>query len=544
MSLYTRVRRVVELENPSDTAVIGKYLVECQLASGGTELKIRPTALEPDSGRVVARLGSAVARVAKVDAWMRERLEGGESISLSLPMLPAPAGARARGRPQLGEIVAPLLVFGRDRPAPLFPYQRVGVRRLLRSSRLLLADDMGLGKTIQVIAAIQRLVRHGRAERVLVVAPSSLLLNWTREFKRWAPEICVRLAGGGRARDVFSESWGFAHVLVTNYEQMRDPPIESRSAPPDLLILDEAHRIKNWKAQATQGLRQLDPGIVWALSGTPLERDQLDLAGLLAFLVPERFGKADSSAPPWLLRAKARDYVLRREKEAVLQDLPGLSFRVERVSLGPTQLSEYSRVLANAQRSGGGLSTFSELRTLCDYDPNSGESAKNQRLVELLEQICNDLGEKAVVFSYLLEPLRLLWKSLRKAQLPTTRVFEGDLDLNERESLLDGFREFDRGGVLLASLRAAGEGLTLTEANHVLFLNRWWNPSANSQAVDRVNRIGQTKPVTVYYLEAADTVEDRLAEILEGKEMLFDEVVSRLSEGDPDRLLTGPTNGR
>ncbi len=422
----------------------------------------------------------------------------------------------------------PLLTAERRR-LPLYVYQKAGVRRLLKAQRLLLADDMGLGKTIQVIVAAKRLLEQGRIRRLLVMAPTSLLRNWAIEFGRWAPEVCVRIAGASSARDAFESLWGKAHVMITNYEQNRKPFDAIVQKPPELLILDEAHRVKNWQSQVAAGVGRIEADWVWALTGTPLEKDELDVIGLMSLLMPSVFSSRDRDLAPWMLRAKIRPYVLRREKGDVLSDLPPIEYRMERVELLPRQRAAYARTAAEMGTTNNTLSVFSRLREICDYDRITRDSAKIDRAVEIIEDVCSRPNCKAVVFSYLLEPLRLLGLRLADVDVPVCGIYEGSLNAKQRQTLLDDFYSVKR-GVLLASMRAAGEGLSLVDANHVLLINRWWNPSANKQAIDRVHRIGQRRAVTVYVLEATNTVEDRLAEMLAGKEGLFDEVVSRLRQ--------------
>ena len=189
----------------------------------------------------------------------------------------------------------------------------------------------------------------------------------------------------------------------------------------------------------------------------------------------------------------------------------------------------YEKAQATVASAPSVLAALSVLRTLCDYDPHTGTSAKLDRATDVIRYLCIERGEKAVVFSYLLRPLDILETRLENEHgLSCVGIFQGKLTSNERTVMLAKFRNM-KAGVLLASTRAAGEGVTLTDANNVLLINRWWNPSSNSQAIDRVHRIGQTRPVAVYVFEAVGTIEERLAEILSGKEELFDDVVGRLA---------------
>ena len=527
MRAYREAERVVAAHLPG-ASELAHYRIRCGARKGHAVCSITPTDISADRDRVAARFSHALTRACELDDWVAGRLRQGGRVSVSLPSLVHSASAHVRSRPKLGDSLLPLLTE-QSVELPLYPYQRAGVSRLLRAKRLLLADDMGLGKTLQVVASLKKLLESGRVYRVLVVAPTSLLTNWAVECLKWAPEISVRVGGGATARATIRACWNYAHVIITNYEQLRSVPKPLTVRMPDVVVLDEAHRVRSWENQAVRGIRRLKPEYMWALTGTPLEKGRIDLVGLMSLLVPGGFRRRDERLPPWLLRAKIRPYTLRREKAHVLAELPSITFRPEHVNLSEKQRRRYDEVLRDAHSAGNPVALFGQLRTLCDYDPKSGESGKLDRVVELLEDIVEG-EQKAIVFSYLLEPLRLLGNRLKRRGLPFCGIYEGQLNAVARQRMIEAFRSLPGGGALLASLRAAGEGLTLTEAQHVVLINRWWNPSSNAQAIDRVHRIGQRRPVTVYYLQATETIEERLSELLADKEEIFEETVAALAE--------------
>ncbi len=414
----------------------------------------------------------------------------------------------------------------------LYPFQREGVAWLLRNRKAILADDMGLGKTIQVIGAIRRLYRYNRIRSCLIIAPGTLLANWLAEADKWAPELITqRLEFTNRTFTpaLWRSAVARAHVLLASYEDLRGLWDDLQDQPPDLIVADEAHRLRKAESIAHQAMRQIAAPQVWALTGTPVERDAQDLACLLSLLDPRRFAIDDHRHGIEAMRARARPYLLRRTKDRVLPELPEVTEHIVTVNLHPAQRHAYNLVASSIGRRSeeGYLATFNKLRSICDIDPETGESAKLDRAVQLVESARAE-GCKTVVFSYMLDPLRQLHKRLATAAGDIATMLTGEQSLDQRKRSVHRFKTQPGCWVLLASTRVASEGLTLTEANRVIFVNRWWNPSTNSQAVDRVVRIGQRKPVTVHYLTCANTVEDRLQPLLDRKEMTFEQLVEAL----------------
>lgn len=490
----------------------------------------------------------------ELDVTIRRRRARGETVEVRIPR-PDPWRGRAyvssveeyrRLRLGVGHLIRPW-VLGHEELTPpplgsLYAFQRDGVEWMLsRPGGLILADDMGLGKTVQVITAVRLLMNRARIRRILVLCPKSLLPNWDAEFLKWAPELGVAtVTPPARIKEAAWRALTWRrHVLLTNYEQMRAPPEVLRSQPPDLIIADEAHRLRKRAAKLTTGVIELRPGRFWAVTGTPLERDADDLATLLSVIQPLRFSARDAALHPSSLRAQARPFVLRRRKSEVLKELPPVRDTVEHIGLTPAQERAYRRTIAEVRQAGDGgneLALLTRLREICDFDRSSGHSSKADRIMDLLPRI-RDSGEKAVVFSYLLEPLRALQTRVQRSiGLRASRLLVGDMTGEERDRAVQEFREDPEVLVLLASTRVAGEGLTLVEANHAFLFNQWWNPSTNRQATDRIVRIGQKKDVRIYRFCCRDTIEERLETILENKSELFESAVEALA-GDPSQLL-------
>ncbi len=450
-----------------------------------------------------------------------------------------PAAYRALGL-DTGHLLRPWLL---EPPVldDLYPFQRAGVEWLVRrlGDGAILADDMGLGKTVQAVFAIRLLLGRAAIRSVLVACPKTLVEVWEAELARWAPELGVAvLSPPARIRD---QAWaalvGRRHVLVTNYEQLRDPPPALLEHRVDVLVADEAHRLRNVGARVTAGVDRLPRRCFWALTGTPVERDLEDLATLLSLIAPGRFAPSDRRLHPSSLRTAARPWILRRLKSAVLSELPPVIDRTEEIELGPDQAAEYSAAVARFRKQGkpgSELALLTELRKLCDLHEPSGSSSKIDRVMERLADIRRQ-GQKAVVFAHLLSPLRELERrAASEWGGRAVRRLIGSMAPAEREQAIREFRTDPDVLALAASSRVGGEGLTLVEANHVFLIDEWWNPSANDQVRDRVVRIGQKRTVHIWRFCCRGTIEEQLRKILESKRELFEDAVGRL---DPNAAL-------
>ena len=412
-------------------------------------------------------------------------------------------------------------------PARLHSYQWEGVSFLYQSQAALLADEMGLGKTVQTAVALA-LVLNARNEinRALIVAPTSLTTNWMVELSAWAPSLTVRrVQGVAAAREAFYLLP--IPVLVSSYEQIRHDGLDRiPSGAFDLVILDEAQRIKNRNSATAFACRLLPRKRAWALSATPLENDANDVASILSFL--------DSSVRPHLsqthLSDKLRSMMLRRRKSAVRAELPPVIFQELQIELTLPQRERYDQLWVNRvdaikeSAAGRNISTallglLTRLKSICNFDPVSDASSK----LDALRSIVEGAGESAriLVFSQFVETLR--WISAR-IDLPHG-FLTGSMSLPERATAMRRFREDPAPRGLLVSLRAGGVGLNLGEATHVVMFDRWWNPAVEVQAIYRAHRFCRDAPLHVVSFLVADSVEERISAILEEKEALFDEIV-------------------
>lgn len=472
-----------------------------------------------------------------------ERLESGGSVTLLSPQGHPPVirvthRSDRNGYFNLGELWR-WRFMNRTDTLPFKKHQSYGMRWLCRRPAAILADDMGLGKTMQAIAALEEMKRAHIINNSLVLCPKSLIGVWEAEIKLWAPTLCtVALYSSVDARD-----WNLiktqCHVAITNYEAIRGDRLDCESF--DLVIFDEVHKLKNPNSLNYLAAFQLNPRFSWGLSGTPMENHPGDLTAILHLLDRKRVSLSDRHLSPLSLRTLAANYVLRRQRTVVSDELPDVVEHTELIPLSPEQRRAYDATRArngSITTVGSWITLFNKLRDICDYDPETRKSAKVDRAVIIAGAI-RDIKGKVVVFSWRLDPLRLLRQAI-SSRFGTNSVamITGKTDSMTRLRIVTAFQSETDPFVLLCSIRSTAEGLTLHAANHVVFLNEWWNPAVNAQARDRVNRIGQKRTVHVYRLRSQGTVESKIDAILAPKEQLFQEIVARLA--DSKRISDDP----
>jgi len=446
---------------------------------------------------------------------------------------------RALKSPHL-PLLPPPVLDSDSRPG-LMPFQEEGVRVLLERDRVLLADDMGLGKTLQAIVALRVLFLKGEIQSALVVAPASVLDQWRRELLKWAPDLTAMIIRGSAT----DRRWQWdtpVHVTLVSYDTLRSDFSGSSSSsvgrkPWDVVVSDEAQRIKNRNStsDAVKGLKRRRS---WALTGTPVENDEEELASIMEFVdhVEGETHRRYSAGPA--LRSRHRELQLRRRKEDVLEDLPPKMVAKIPVELGASQRRSYDRAeqegivhlreLGRDVRVQHVLELITRLKQICNAEPETGESAKFEEIRGRIETLAAE-GNRALVFSQYRASgfgVEAVAEALRDFR-PLT--FTGAQSPEERRDIIDRFRRNDEHKVLVVSLRAGGVGLNLQEASYVFHLDRWWNPAVERQAEDRSHRFGQTVPVHVFKYSCVNTIEERIDRILEQKQELFDELVDDVS---------------
>lgn len=447
------------------------------------------------------------------------------------------------------------------------PYQAAGYSWLMRLASAglgaLLADDMGLGKTVQAIAALLRLKEEGLLRPAIVVAPVTVLSNWEAEIARFAPGLsAARHHGQARAktRDALVAILLSHDIILTSYQTLRADAALLAGMEYGAAILDEAQAVKNPGAAMARATRSLRARCRIALTGTPVENRPLDLWSHFAFLNPGLLGtrkeflasyekpiaEGDGEALE-SLRRRSAPFILRRTKEAVLDDLPPKEEIVRWIDLGPAQAAYYEALRRQCADSVGRsladrgvgrsavcvLEALLRLRqaaihpALVSEAHASIDGAKIADAAGLALRLVDE-GHRALVFSQFTSALALVRERLEAAGQAYEYL---DGQTRDRAERIARFQAGTGGGVFLLSLKAGGVGINLTNADYVLLLDPWWNPAAESQAVDRAHRMGQKKPVTVYRLVARGTIEEKVLLLQERKRGLVEGLVSDGPDG-------------
>jgi SNF2 family DNA or RNA helicase len=417
-------------------------------------------------------------------------------------------------------------------PFEPFPYQYQGVAFLYPRYAAVLADEMGLGKTMQSITAIRMLLRSGELRSILLICPKPLVTNWKREFGMWAPEIPISIIEGDANRRHWLWQQDGAPVKIANYELlMRDKEeVLGEGMHFDLVMLDEAQRIKNINNTTSEIVRAIPRTRNWALTGTPIENSPDDIVGIFEFLSP---GYMRTGMPAKRLGELARDYILRRTKEMVLTDMPPKMFRDAELDLSPEQRATYeiaeNEGVVNLNELGDSISIqhvfelVLRLKQICNFDPATGTSSKLERLEADLEEVAAS-GRKAIVFSQWVNSIEII---ARKLERFGPLQYHGKIPSKQRDPVLKQFKEDKSKHVILMSYGAGSVGLNLQFCEYVFLFDRWWNPAIEDQAINRAHRIGVAGPVTVTRMLALGTIEERINQILEHKRELFNSIMNQ-----------------
>jgi len=537
---------------PEDVEAAVKFLHE----NPGGEMKIGDAlrmAFSPTTGET----GLPILGI-DATGWAASLL--GEMEEQSMPMLDVPEGFQGTLR----------------------PYQRKGLSWLAFLDAIglgpCLADDMGLGKTIQLIALLLH-ERQGYREAVeagveaeevgptLLVVPMSIVGNWLRETRKFAPDLKV-LVHHGADRDTgeaFLDAAREADMVVTTYALANRDKDAIAKVDWRRVVLDEAQNIKNPAAKQSQAVRELEAPRRIVLTGTPLENRLSELWSIMDFCNPGFLGSSGEfrrafSVPieryrdkqrAQQLRSLVRPFILRRLKTdpTVISDLPEKLETKEFCRLTPEQATLYENTVKEMlgeveraegiRRRGVVLTTLIRLKQICDHPalilkdddpdadslPQASRSGKCIRLVEMLDEVLGS-GEQALVFTQFRQMGHLLSGMLRHAFDRDVMFLHGGVPQGQREKLVERFQKADGSApIFILSLKAGGVGLNLTAASHVFHFDRWWNPAVENQATDRAFRIGQKRTVNVHKFIIGGTLEERIDQMIESKVALAEDII-------------------
>ncbi len=431
--------------------------------------------------------------------------------------------------------------------AELRPYQLEGYRWLktLMHSGLggVLADDMGLGKTLQTITLILSALEENKDAKTLIIVPTSLIDNWINEINRFAPSIkCAAVAGNQDIRNQVFERRNDYQVFITSYGLVLNDMKTYQKMKFDILVLDEAQRIKNHLTKTAKEIKKIKAFHKFALTGTPIENNLSELWSIYNWLMPPLLKDYKSFKARYIthtdnleeLRLKISPFLLRRIKKDVLNELPEKTETTIKIELSDLQKKLYLayreealRLLAETNQVFNTLPILTRLRQVCchpgmfldDYRESTG---KLDILLDIIHELREE-GRRALVFSQFTTMLDIIKDELQKKNIEY-RIFDGRTPQKLRSSIIS---DFDSSGapVFLISLKAGGTGLNLTSADTVIHFDPWWNPSVEEQASARVYRIGQKKCVQIIYLIAKGTIEESINLVKHQKKELIDKII-------------------
>ena len=483
--------------------------------------------------------------------------------------------SQVRDRAELAKRIDQAFPDGPDSPAfkklikaPLYPYQRQGVLFAAKAGRCLLADDMGLGKTIEAIAAAEVLARTAGIERVLIVCPTSLKHQWQREIEKFIDRTAMVIEGlSARRAEGYAAD---AFFKITNYDVVFRDLDMIRQWSPELVILDEAQRIKNWQTRTAKSVKQLDSDYAFVLTGTPLENRLEELHSIVEFVDRFRLGPMfrflnehqhlDENGKVIGYRNLSRisetlsPILIRRTKDSVLQELPERMEKRFFVPMTDEQMQHHEENRAivarivHKWRRFGFLSEIDQRRLTCALqnmrmscdstyllDHTSDHGVKADELVTLLAEILEDPHAKAVIFSQWVRMHELIANRLANRKWGHV-MFHGSVPGPKRRGLIRQFQQ-DGDCRLFLSTDAGGVGLNLQNASVVVIVDQPWNPAVLEQRIGRVHRLGQHRPVRVVHFISQGTIEEGMLSLLAFKKSMFSGVL----DGGKDEVFLGGT---
>ena len=461
-------------------------------------------------------------------------------------------------------------------------YQLTGVKWLYNIYKSgfggILADEMGLGKSIQLIYLTKLIIKEKPKAKILIVAPTSLIYNWQKEFDKFGSELKYKVFAENKTQRLNElDNIDNINILITSYGLIRNDLGKYKEIPFELIAIDEAQNIKNPAAGISRAVKSLNASVKFALTGTPIENSLLELWSIFDFIMPGYLASKDKFQ--FLYNVKNIDgesdnfkrlntqisyFILRRKKKDVVKDLPEKLENNIYIDLGKTQRKVYAAEVQKTKeeldeliKTEGWtkarfkiLQLLTKLRQICIdpsiiFDNYKGESAKIEELLKIVSETKAN-GHKMLIFTTYKKALDLIIPKLNNLGISSYYI-DGSVSSKKRMELVDKFNS-DNTDVFIITLKAGGTGLNLTAATVVIHLDLWWNPQAENQATDRAHRIGQKHTVEVIRLITKGTIEERILELQNKKRKLAELLIdndehaensfSKLTEDDIKMLLS------
>lgn len=425
----------------------------------------------------------------------------------------------------------------------LFPYQESGVKWLSymadNKCGCILADSMGLGKTVQIILLLAHLKNTINVFHGMVIAPVSLLENWRREINKFYPSLNIHVNYGDEKINYYKELLDY-DVIITSYANVHNSISMYEMIEWNIVVLDEAQNIKNPYAKRTKAVKSLKRDVGVAVTGTPFENHLTDVWSITDFAIPKLLGSLsdfnnryeDDASSAYDIEPTISPIMIRRKVEDVAKDLPDKIEIPQPLNMTLIEAHYYDDSLNKIEGLDDlRLNKIQELRMFCThpevYDESYADedpytlSQKYQRCCEIVGEIVAN-NEKAIIFTSFNKMIDILCKDLKDRFGIYTNYVNGSVSPNERQKIIDEFSSINGAGVLVLNPRAAGTGLNITTANHVIHYNLEWNPAIEDQASARSYRRGQEKTVFVYRLYYLNTIEEVINERIDRKRELSD----------------------
>ena len=457
-------------------------------------------------------------QIAMTDVGFRDALNSGDIISWNF------FSDQSLMKTRRLKKFAPLVWRSKKYDSALYNYQVSGINFLRNNPKCILADDMGLGKTLQVIKACELEIFEKKISTIFIFCPNALVANWKRELSKWFP--LTNFTEYSKQR--LSHQKSNFTFIITPYSQIENFSAEATDeiCSNAISVFDEAHKLRNEGAQVSKSSKTLGMKYKWLLTGTPLERDFKDIETILQILDPSA-SLGNFTSDKFFLKSRLKNITLRRTKEDTLKDLPEVHREVHYLTMLGQQSENYEALLREYKGTpkSDKIGMLTKLMIAASCSP-SGVSVKIQKAGEIVK-LKISCQEKTIVFSKFNSVLDETSRYLFQNNINHVLVY-GQIKQDKRDELIRKFQEDDNCFVLVINLSIGSEGLTLTEANNVIFINEAWNPSMNRQAEDRVNRIGQHRPVKIHILRSKATIDISLEKILLSKSKLETEYVNDL----------------